>query len=146
MNNKYIDMQIMNLKQAMQITRTYMKQANNGYQYNCLKMQYDYLKSQLRYMESIRPPEQPNQQITPNMSFTLEEIEKNYNGEDGKPSYVVVDDIVFDVSDIGSWAGGSHYGLLAGYDLTQEFNTCHNNMIQLLKNVSPIVGYVVQEQ
>ena len=98
MNDKYIDMQIANVKQAMKITKNYMKIATNEYQMNYLKFNYEYLKNQLRYLNSIRPTEEPNQTIPPNMIFTMEDIEQNYNGENGKPAYVVVDNVVFDVN------------------------------------------------
>ena len=145
MNDKYIDMQIINIKQAMRITKNYMSIANNEYQLSYLKIQYEYLKNDLRYLNSIRPIEQSNQTIPLNMMFTIEEIEQNYNGENGNPAYVVVDNIVFDVSDIGTWAGGTHHGLYAGNDLSTEFNTCHSGMIEMLKNIAPIVGYIVQK-
>lgn len=146
MNDKYIDMQIVNVKQAMKITKKYMKVATNEYQMNYLKFNYEYLKNQLRYLNSIRPTEEPNQTIPPNMIFTMEDIEQNYNGENGKPAYVVVDNIVFDVSNIESWAGGTHFGLYSGKDLSQEFNSCHKGAIQMLENVAPIVGYIVESQ
>lgn len=146
MNENYIDMQINNIKQAIKVTKSYMRITNNDYQLNYLRVQYAYLKNQLRYLNSIRPTELPTQTIPPNMIFTIEEIENNYNGENGKPAYVVVDNTVFDVSNIGTWAGGTHHGLYAGYDLTGEFNTCHNGMIEMLKSVAPIVGYIAQSQ
>ena len=144
MNDKYIDMQIVNVKQAMKITKNYMKIATNEYQMNYLKFNYEYLKNQLRYLNSIRPTEESNQTMPPNMIFTMEDIEQNYNGENGKPAYVVVDNVVFDVSNIESWAGGTHHGLYSGNDLTEEFNTCHKGVIEILKNVAPIVGYIVE--
>ena len=74
MNEKYIDMQINNIKQAMQITKNYMEITNNEYQLNYLKVQYAYLKNQLRYLNGIRPTEVPTQTIPANMIFTIEEI------------------------------------------------------------------------
>lgn len=146
MNNRYIDMQINNLKQAIKMTKSYINVANNDYQLNYLKMQYMYLKNQLRYLEDIKKAEVPNPKIPPNMAFTIEEIQNNYNGENGKPAYVVVDNIVFDVSNVDSWGGGTHHGLYAGSDLSVEFNNCHKGIIEMLKNVAPIVGYIVQKQ
>ena len=80
------------------------------------------------------------------MIFTMEDIEQNYNGENGKPAYVVVDKGVFDVSNIESWAGGTHHGLYSGKDLSKEFNSCHKGAIKMLENVAPIVGYIVESQ
>lgn len=144
MDDNYINMQIINVKQAMKITKKHMSMANSEYQLNYLKIQYEYLKNQLRYLKSLKITQEPEQIIPDNMKFTLEEIEKNYNGENGKPSYVVVDNVVFDVSDLGTWSGGTHHGLYAGYDLTKEFDTCHKGAIEMLKNVATIVGYIVE--
>ena len=56
--------------------------------------------------------------------FTLEELSK-YNGIGGNASYVSVNGIVYDVSSVQSWAGGVHFGVSAGSDATENFNTCH---------------------
>ena len=39
--------------------------------------------------------------------FDIEELAK-YNGKDGQPAYVVVDDKVYDVSDSKLWPKGAH--------------------------------------
>ncbi|MEG0771742.1 cytochrome b5 domain-containing protein [Clostridium sp.] len=56
--------------------------------------------------------------------FTLEEL-KQYNGSNNNPAYVAVDGIVYDVTNIARWAGGSHFGVRAGTDSTQEYHQCH---------------------
>lgn len=56
--------------------------------------------------------------------FTLSELE-NYNGSMGKPAYVAVSGIVYDVSNEAAWGGGSHFGLIAGKDLSAQFQGCH---------------------
>ncbi|WP_158534747.1 ferritin family protein [Romboutsia maritimum] len=83
-----------------------------------------------------------NENIMPNQLFTIEELQKFYNGENGRPAYVVIDKIVYDVSNIGAWGGGSHYGLFAGEDHTEEFLTCHATKIDKIKEKLPIVGYL----
>lgn len=57
--------------------------------------------------------------------FALQEL-ASYNGINGKPTYVAVEGIVYDVSSKSVWLGGKHYGLLAGKDLTEQFKTCHD--------------------
>lgn len=145
MNNGYIDIQIRNIENAIKITEQYMKMANNPYMLNCLKMQRLCLKNQISYLEMLKEQDIV-EIISPNNSFTMEEIEKYYNGENGKPSYVAVNKIVYDLSNIDSWNGGMHHGLFAGSDLTNEFNSCHYGNVESLKNVAPIVGYIVEKQ
>lgn len=70
------------------------------------------------------------------ISLTLEELPK-YNGLEGKPAYVAVEGIVYEVSDSPGWGGASHFGLLAGKDLSSEFKKCHpsGNVLMKLKRV-----------
>ena len=69
--------------------------------------------------------------------FTLEELSQ-YDGKNGKPAYVAVGGIVYDVSSEPTWAGGAHFGLTAGKDLTEQFNSCHGSAKIL--NKLPKVG------
>lgn len=72
-----------------------------------------------------------------NTEFTPDEL-SNFNGTNGKPAYVAVNGVVYDVSNEATWGGASHFGLMAGKDLTAEFNGCHG-MISVLSNL-PKVG------
>lgn len=54
--------------------------------------------------------------------FSKEELAK-YDGKDGKDSYVAVDGVVYDVSDI--FYKGDHYSHIAGQDLTDDFYLQH---------------------
>ena len=56
--------------------------------------------------------------------FTLEELSK-YNGISGNPSYVSINGIVYDVSAVQPWAGGVHFGVSSGSDVTENFMICH---------------------
>jgi predicted heme/steroid binding protein len=69
--------------------------------------------------------------------FTLKELAQ-YDGNNGKPAYVAVYGIVYDVSKVAAWAGGKHFGLTAGKDLTKEFNS-HHGVIKKLNSI-PKVG------
>ncbi|KRQ86161.1 Cytochrome b5-like Heme/Steroid binding domain protein [Caloramator mitchellensis] len=88
------------------------------------------LSEKLKYVEVEKS-------IRENKIFTLEEL-KNFDGTNGKPAYVAVDGIVYDVTLIASWGGASHFGLLAGNDFTKEFNDCHGDR-NMLKKI-PVVG------
>ncbi|HEX9025309.1 MAG TPA: cytochrome b5 domain-containing protein [Clostridium sp.] len=74
--------------------------------------------------------------------FTLEELSQ-YDGSSGKPAYVAIEGIVYDLSKVSAWAGGTHFGLTAGEDLTEQFNSCHG-MIKILKNI-PKVGIIIEK-
>lgn len=55
------------------------------------------------------------------LELTLEEL-KEYNGKDGNPAYIAVDGMIYDVTDVSSWNGGSHNGNKAGNELTDVLN------------------------
>jgi predicted heme/steroid binding protein len=56
-------------------------------------------------------------------AFTIEELAK-YNGQNGAPSYVAVNGIVYDLTSVPEWANGRHFcsGAIAGKDLTFLWN------------------------
>jgi predicted heme/steroid binding protein len=73
--------------------------------------------------------------------FTLEELAQ-YDGSGGKPAYVAVEGIVYDLSKEATWGGGTHFGLIAGKDLTAQFKGCHGMMAILEK--LPKVGVMIR--
>ncbi len=92
--------------------------------------------------EQLPGTEQPVEQEQPEeqeqRSFTVEELAE-YDGTDGKPAYVAVKGNVYDVSDVVRWAGGRHFGLQAGKDLSGPFMGCHQGIMDRL-NKLPKVG------
>jgi Predicted heme/steroid binding protein len=72
--------------------------------------------------------------------FTLEEL-ATYNGKNGNPAYVAVNDIVYEVGSNAAWAAATHFGLTAGKDLTEQFNSCHAG--QQILNKLRVVGKLV---
>lgn len=68
--------------------------------------------------------------------FTLEELSK-YTGKNGMPAYIAVNGIVYDITFEAAWAAGTHFGLTAGKDLSNEFKSCHNvqTILDKLKKV-----------
>ena len=53
-------------------------------------------------------------------TFTVDELAK-YDGQKGNPAYIAVDGNVYDVSGVGVWKNGSHFGkYFAGKDLSKE--------------------------
>jgi predicted heme/steroid binding protein len=75
--------------------------------------------------------------------YTVEELEK-YNGENGNPAYVAIEGVVYDVSNIPAWKTGQHFGLTAGQDLSEQFESCHG-IIDILAN-SPKVGVLMDNE
>lgn len=73
--------------------------------------------------------ENANRQIK---EFSLSEL-SNYDGSMGKPAYVAVNGTVYDVSNEAVWGGASHFGLIAGKDLSSQFQGCHGNESVLAK-------------
>jgi predicted heme/steroid binding protein len=73
-----------------------------------------------------------------NRVFTLEELAL-YDGSDKRAAYVAVSGVVYDLSQVGAWTGGTHFGLFAGKDMTEIFMNCHNGEMVRLEGI-PIVG------
>ena len=74
------------------------------------------------------------------MEFNAEKL-AFFNGKEGRPAYVAVDNIVYDVTEYASWAEGLHFGSQAGTDETEEFDACHKRTF--LENMK-IVGKLVE--
>ncbi|MFD3156447.1 cytochrome b5 domain-containing protein [Haloimpatiens sp. FM7330] len=70
--------------------------------------------------------------------FTIDEL-SNFDGSQGKPAYVAIDGIVYDVSFNAKWGGGTHFGLVSGKNLSSEYLSCHGESKNKLSNL-PIVG------
>jgi predicted heme/steroid binding protein len=87
---------------------------------------------------SVVSPEIPPEQRI----FTLEELEK-YDGKNGNPPYVAISGTVYDLSEKIVWSGGTHFGMIAGHDLTMNFMGCHNGMVQILQQL-PVVGTLIE--
>lgn len=79
-----------------------------------------------------------NQKPNP-ATWTLATL-KQYNGSNGKPAYIAVNNTIYDVTNMGSWQGGTHHGITAGRDATQAFaNSPHSK--SLLSQL-PVVGQI----
>lgn len=75
------------------------------------------------------------------IQLTREELSA-YNGEDGQPAYVAIDGIIYDVSGLPSWTGGTHNGNMAGQDLSEAINSAPHGDSKL-KGLT-VVGELVE--
>ena len=72
------------------------------------------------------------------LTLKLEELRK-YDGRNGNPAYVAVNGVIYDVTDVQAWGGGSHNGFSAGNDLTEEIRNISPHGVPRLSGV-PVVG------
>lgn len=80
----------------------------------------------------IQQPSTQDQQ-----SYTLEQLAQ-FNGQNGRPAYVAVKGIVYDVTNNAAWSAATHFGLEAGRDWTQEFASCHAAEQWILNTLTPV--------
>lgn len=74
--------------------------------------------------------------------FTLEELAQ-FDGTDGKPAYIAVNGVVYDVTNVPQWRGGKHNGFTAGEDLTEEILNISPHGVSKLNGV-PVVGKLAE--
>lgn len=67
---------------------------------------------------SVSEPSAPAEQAQ-TVEMTLDELSK-FNGKDGAKAYVAIDGVIYDVTDVPPWAGGTHQGKVeAGIDASE---------------------------
>ena len=54
-------------------------------------------------------------------TFTPDELSK-YDGQNGHPAYIAFKGVVYDVSNVPQWTGGTHNGEKAGTDVTNDIS------------------------
>jgi predicted heme/steroid binding protein len=88
----------------------------------------------------------PSTTTSTGRTFTLDELAE-FDGKDGRPAYVAVDGVVYDVSASARWPEGRHFpcGLdsTAGRDLSDLIKQAPANMRSLLERM-PVVGSLAQ--
>ena len=98
------------------------------------------------YLASIKS-QNINQSYEEKISFTIGELSK-FDGKDGRPTYVAVDEVVYDFSKCRYWKKGGHTPsrekIWAGQDLTDDFkNSPHKE--SYLKRY-PVVGWLAESK
>lgn len=83
------------------------------------------------------------QETEPQRQFTLEELAE-FDGKNGRPAYVAVNGIVYDVTPKAAWANGEHFGgVVAGKDNTVQYESCHA-AFAILRRLE-VVGVLVND-
>lgn len=72
--------------------------------------------------------------------FTLNEL-AHFDGKSGRPAYVAVEGVVYDLTKSPLWKEGAHYGYKAGQDLTDALKKAPHSA-DVLKGF-PVVGQLV---
>lgn len=75
--------------------------------------------------------------------FTIKEVAE-FDGKNGRQAYVVIRGTVYDLTTVKQWIEGKHYGVVAGNDLTEFFNTCHRGEEEILERLR-IIGTLKNE-
>jgi predicted heme/steroid binding protein len=75
------------------------------------------------------------------LRLTLAELAR-YNGQNGMPAFVAVDDTVYDVTKVKAWANGKHHGNKAGTDCSKAIlkSPHRKSVLRKLKKVGIIVA------
>ncbi len=76
------------------------------------------------------------------LALTLEQLAA-YDGTNGKPAYIAVDGVIYDVTNNTYWKNGKHNGYTAGKDLTTEIKEKSPHGVKNLEKV-PVVGLIVK--
>lgn len=89
------------------------------------------------------PVTEPAPSETPEVpEMTLEELAQ-YNGKNGQRAYIAIDGVVYDVTDVPPWAGGTHQGKVeAGIDGSEIIGQSPHGKKVLEK--LPVVGKIKQ--
>lgn len=71
-------------------------------------------------------------------AMTLSEL-ATYDGQDGRPAYIAVDGVVYDVTDDPAWGDGMHHGRFeAGHDYSDEIRSVSPHGTSMLDRVEAV--------
>jgi|APSaa5957512622_1039677.scaffolds.fasta_scaffold57852_2 predicted heme/steroid binding protein len=93
----------------------------------------------MQTQEQTQTPEETEPKM---LSLTIEELSE-FDGQDGRPAYIAVDGIIYDVSIIAAWMGGKHKEYFAGQDITEPIKSISPHGVSVLSNL-PEVGTLVE--
>ena len=56
------------------------------------------------------------------LQLTIEELAA-FDGQEGRDGYIAVDGVIYDVTGVSAWTGGSHNGNMAGTDVSNVIDS-----------------------
>lgn len=77
------------------------------------------------------------------IEITLEELSQ-FNGKDGNKAYLAVDGVIYDVTNVSQWRGGSHNGVDAGQDVSDQIANLSPHGKRVLNNLK-VIGNLIGE-
>jgi predicted heme/steroid binding protein len=93
---------------------------------------------------TVAQTQQPSDSVAALPLFTLKEVAA-FNGSGGKPAYVAIEGVVYDMSPIKAWKKGRHHGHTAGFDLTKMLLKKSPHGPKVLKKLKA-VGRVAEDK
>lgn len=137
----YFTSNIAYLEKEINKLKTKVKQLNNTKAFSFYMQEITELEANLMSFKRYKRQQNdlPNIYI-PDRIFTLEELQTKYNGQNGNPCYVAFRGIVFNASRIAAWAGGTHFNLSCGSDVTEEATLCGYHVPKEIMTKLPAVG------
>lgn len=111
------------------ISQLHQEHLKSTYLQEIASMRKDMLHSLLLYYDVRIPTD----------TFTLADLKQNYDGKNNQPAYIAIDGIVYDITYEAAWAGGSHFGIQAGEDVSDALNSCHSqNKEEIINQLVPV--------
>lgn len=85
-------------------------------------------------------PDSNDQDADVEQVFTMDEV-AYYDGQEGRPAYIVVDGVVYDVTAVRQWTSGTHFSYEAGTDVTDALRDAAPHGRAML-NSATVVGRI----
>ena len=111
------------------ISQLHQEHLKSTYHQEVASMRKEMLHSLLLYYDVRIPTD----------TFTLADLQQYYTGKNNQPAYIAIDGIVYDITYEAAWAGGSHFGIQAGEDVSNALNSCHSqNKEEIINQLVPV--------
>ena len=89
--------------------------------------------------QPMQPMEMPqdnniNGNLTKSNVYTLKQLKSYYDGRGGRPGYIAVNGVVYNITLAENWGGGTFMGMTQGNDLSAFFNAHPKEYAKLKKS------------